>query len=799
MTDMGLLEKAEIELLDSSIEDIEDSFKEVRDLIALKSEEIDILALLQSYSLQGDHKKLSKGLVYGILIGMDWLKYLLPTSRDNFQTACITLTQLIPYLKFSQRAIWLFTQLWKLDSPAFADMFLSFIRTFDLINEIKPELDWISNQPLISLIFYKILHQASLLANDGSPILFDYVQVLSQIWRRRKDACYAIGRDLIRIISSLAEVNGIEHIWNDLFAPGRDGNPLYWTLLMTPTHPKFHSMLLLPSIEARLIYIIENANQTNFTRYLKWILDEHDECIMPDLARFIVNFPANHEGIPRWQLIEWLLASAKDHHTQASIKQSLSFDCLFFNPLQDQLYSIEPMMSLIGFSLTRYQSVSLAEELLEFMLTSAEMYDKRSTKKVLRNLKECFNVAYTQGIFPSLEMLSSDERIDSLIRSRTTDLNENYMNGIEPVLSPLCEIEEKINNEPREVMNSLGALGTQFANEPTFEILCEVLEKQSQVTEDLANYILKCLTNELLQPLSKEIQKNSILSQIFSQISQSQKMRELTKYLNSAEPAVGIRLVIYSLQTNSTLYLQFDSQLERDLKICLHDSNQEILSWIFPLVFENFPSIITPNIIHLYIQNSEIHTIYRTELDLSLKKYTIFSDNYVQILEKSKEFSSIEQAILWKLIQAEFKPEMISKILEYLKSSISACEQWESLSGLLTYLCTHISYLNDEHIKLLLQLPAKVFKVTVYIVFSKLPGNLIKENILEGLRRFQFHSQINLFKHLKHWTEQKGKLKDILKEKSIQEMLIQTLQSFASDYFKEFNCLLESGKQLYTL
>lgn len=168
-------------------------------------------------------------------------------------------------------------------------------------------------------------------------------------------------------------------------------------------------------------------------------------------------------------------------------------------------------------------------------------------------------------------------------------------------------------------------------------------------------------------------------------------------------------------------------------------------------------------------------------------------------MENSKEFSSSEQIYLWKLIQAEFKPDMISTMLDYLQHSISIADQHESLSGLLCYLTTHSSHLQTEHVKLILQLPAKVFKVTVYIVLNRVKSEIVKDGIIEVLKRSQFHTQINLFKHLKYWVEQKGKLSELIKVKGIQEVLSMTLQAFSSDYFKEFNCLLETSHQLYTL
>lgn len=242
------------------------------------------------------------------------------------------------------------------------------------------------------------------------------------------------------------------------------------------------------------------------------------------------------------------------------------------------MHSIEPAMSLIGYNLARAPNVALAEELIEFLLSSAEMYDKRSTKRIFKSLKECFNAAYNQGLFPSIEVINGDDRIDPQIRTRLYDIYENHQNGIDGVQSPIIELDDRMTPEPRELVNHLGDIGTQFANEPTFEALNELLEKAINITEETSNYILKCLTNELIQPLSNEIHNNLVLCQIFAQVNTNTQLRDLTKYLNNSEAAVGIRLLIYSLHNNTGLYEQFNAQLERDLKICLHDNNQEILS-----------------------------------------------------------------------------------------------------------------------------------------------------------------------------------------------------------------------------
>ncbi|CAG9314332.1 unnamed protein product [Blepharisma stoltei] len=794
--ELSLFEKSEIELVDGALEEIEENFIYVRDLIGLKTDESEILAILQTRSIQGEHEIISRGVLYGILTGMDWLSYLLLTSRDNFQTACNTLSMMLPKLKSTQRAVWLFTQLWKTESPAFTGLFMTILRSLDLVNEIKTQLDWINTQQFASLVFYKVLRGASLLAAEGMPVLFDHIHIISQIWIHRRDACISIGRDLVRIVSSLAESGGIEHIWNDLFASGRDGAPLYWSLLCTPTHPKFHSVLLKPEIENKLAFIVENGYQSNYTRYLKWIMETYNDHVLDDLVRFIVNYPVEKENVHRWQIVAWLLTNETDHQIQASIKQALVYDCLFFNS-QDQAYIIEPAMSFLKHSITNCPKI--AEELLEFMLTSAELYDKRSTPRIMRSLKDCFTVACTQGFFPSLQSLIGDERIDGNIRTRLKELLEATTHDGD--LSPpaaLFEKEDTSLSAPRSFVDYLGEIAFVFANEPNFDILMEMIHKSQLVNEDLCSFVIKCLTHEFIQPLTLDLPQNSVLYQIFLHSETNARLRELLKLLHAAESSIGVRLLVYSLQKNSKLYQQFEDQLERDLLASLQDISLETLHWVFPEVFAKLSKLVTPNIIHFFLQTTDMKLLHKVEQDLMLDSYSILSNKLSQVLEKSDEFSSSEKIYLWKLIQAEIKPDQIGKLLDHFQHSLPLGNQWESLSGLVCYLCSHTSQINIENVKQILTLPAKYCKITVSVVLVGIKVEFIEEAVLEIIKKAQFQGQINILKHLKHWIEQDGKLASIVKTKSLQEVLISTMQALSSDYFREFSCLLETSRQLYS-
>jgi hypothetical protein len=67
--DDSLFIRQEIEILDPAFQEIENDYKTIRDMIGGKTDESEVLATLQSYSLTGNHDHLAKGLMCGYLLG----------------------------------------------------------------------------------------------------------------------------------------------------------------------------------------------------------------------------------------------------------------------------------------------------------------------------------------------------------------------------------------------------------------------------------------------------------------------------------------------------------------------------------------------------------------------------------------------------------------------------------------------------------------------------------------------------------------------------------------------------------
>lgn len=620
----------------------------------MKSDESDILATLQSRAVQGEHDQIVKGLLYGILAGEEWLKLLVLTSRDQLTAACTSLMLLIPRLKTKQRALWLVQQFLKINSPAFPDLFLKCLRTFDMTTLLKTEIEALCTHPsnLAPLIFYKILRVTAQQARDPHPSLIDYTAILTHIWRRRREACYSIGRDLVRVLAMLSDTSGIEHIWNDLSIAGRDNNPLYWCLLCTPTHSKIHSMLLNPSLEEKLIFVIEKAEGNTYIRYLKWIADTINETQLPDVVRYIVHYVPARESTPRWRVIGWFLSVSNDPMIQASVKQALIFDCLFFNSQQDSFYTIEPAMSLLKFSISRLPEV--AEELLDFMLKSAEHYDKRSRPAIMRSLKETIQVATARGIFPSLDFITSHDKLNEDIRSRLAEVLNVPANGVESVPSQIYEHEDASISASQTLIDKLGDIAISFANEPSIEGFKDLLKKANTVSEELVSFILKVITHELIStPVTGS--EPTTLNDIFRESETNPHCKEALKAMYNADGSLGVRLLIYSLTCDSVLYTEFEPKLERDLKAAMQDMSFETLNWLFPRIFGKYPALINSNVIQIFLQIANTDLLFAVELDLARGKYTLLGDKLSAVLEKSAEFSSVEQLYIWKLISAELK------------------------------------------------------------------------------------------------------------------------------------------------
>mmetsp|Transcript_9665 Transcript_9665/g.18923 ORF Transcript_9665/g.18923 Transcript_9665/m.18923 type:complete len:773 (-) Transcript_9665:10277-12595(-) len=767
------------------------AYKSICDILKWKSDETECIAALQSRSVQGEHDSINKGLVYGILAGEDWLRILIMCSRDQFQIACHTLKLLLPRLRDFGRCQQLLGKLMRLDSPAFTDLLIAAARSYDCVNLFKSELDWLCSHPhLANLVFYKALSQASVDAADTSMMLAEYTSIALQIWLRCRDHCIGVGRDLMRLLGNLAEIPGLEPLWNEL-SLNSDTSPLYWRVLSSPTNIRFHSMLLNPEVETRLVFIVEQVPIFNSGRHLKWLVDSIAEHSFPDIMRFLVYFRTSSRSTPRWRIAGWLLEQNCSPHVHASLKQALIFDVLFLNPTdssdpEEQLDTIRPVMELMADCLDK--KPELAEELLEFIMLSAELYDLRAKGYIIRNVKESFARAEAARLFPSIEELVKDERLGFEVRSR---LNDFYSKpSAEPYPIEPLPLEESHIVVQQEIIDFLREAGSKFTQQPSIETLNLVLSKKPKLNEDFAGFVLKVLNSELVIPPSIDFH-DKVLWQLFEAAESDPVIKELVSLCEAQNASFGVRLLIYSLKTQSKLYTFASDKLIRDMRAGLHDLSLTTLSWLFPRVFEQSSQSVSQPLLHFFFQIATPELMSQVEADLLFKKYSLFGEKLGSLLESSQDYAHTEQLYLWKLIIAEVTYEQADQLLTGFIKLGHLKNAWEAKSGFQQFFSIHGSRIDVVMTKKLLSLPSKNLAQSISLILTRVKPVVIEAAVVETLGpQSSFQVQTNLLRHLRYW--QGTVLRDIVSAKSVQESLSSTLQALSSEYFKEFASLLES-------
>ena len=778
----------DFEVLEPAFLDMQAFYKDIKKLLSTKSTEDECLAVLQSQP-GSEAAKQAIGLVYGYLSGETWLKMLIYSSRDQCAQACAVLEKCIPRLKSLDRALAFLVELAPFWYPSYPKLLLAFIRTVDTSRYLYVLLDRICEQPtaLPSLVFYRVLRLASLHAGNDSVLYQEDVSILNEIWRRRKSECLAIGRDLVRVLSSMCTYLGLDTIWNDLMASTREGIPLYVCVLSAPTKPQYHSMLLTPVVEERLGYLMDKCNPANYTRYMRWLIDGMNELSYPDFLRLILTRTSPSEpATQKHVLASWLLNTVTiNYPIRAWLKQALVFDVLFLNP-QEGVAGVEPFMSCLKFSISKFPQMT--EEIIEFLLISAEKFDPNSRQLTTRNIKEAFHLADIHSILPTETLLSS-EKLAYDLRRRLSDLLQK---AIPPNAGAIegNRVQETVSGPTQGAGERFAELGKAFVQQPSLATLSALL-KFTVVDDELTEFVLKTLTNDLLEPLSPVLNENTLLYQLFTAAVADAGIRTLVKNLKAMEPSIGLRILIYSLRSGNSLYQSFDQQpaeLERELQVGVNDMSLQTLHWVYPVLFKSLPTMVTPEIVRLFLQTASPELLISTEFDLMTGKYEIFRDKVEDAIVASASFSSTEQLYMWKLILAEVKSERVTGIIKGVQRVISLGNQWESITSMIECLSRNKDSITAEQAAMLLGFPAKHFSQAVHIALIPVRPVIVKEAVVSSLSK-PGQSAYNILRHVKYWAEQKSKLGEL----AGYEVLLTAIKGLPTEIAAEFAVLTQTN------
>lgn len=786
----------DIELVERVYAEIHEAFLYIKNVIGVMTQEEEVIALLQSKSVQ-EYERIIKGLVYGILAGEEWQRYLAFTNRDQYQTAASTLERLLPKLKSYDRARILLLELWKQNSQQLHSLIITFTRLSDLSALLRANVEWVYQQPahFPSFVFFRTLKSLYVHSHFEDPLMQEDLHVLLQLWTRRRGDCLNIGKEVLLMLAYLSALPEIEPILTDLQATG--GTQLM-ELLRKPTVWVYQSMLIDPFMEEKLKFVLEKVNPAQFPRYLLWLVSSTPEYVIPDIVRFILTFEsANVSTGNRWKAVVWLLEYTKERDIRAKVKLAFIFDLIFASE-GDGLRLIEPLMEFLQTGIG--QKPELINEILQFLVLTIDKFQPFLQPVMLQSLKSSLRHAEEQGLISPFDTILREPAISPDIYHQFQALLARQQVPRSPELELTETEEEEVTlSLPESVLLAYGEPAKLLAMAPSIDKLKNLLHVSNKVDEQMADFVLKCLTHEIAGELTQFVAEDSMLIHIFQAAEHDLACRELVKLMREKEAGIGVRLLVYNARMGSSLYqsLELKSYLERDLQSGLLDMTLETLNWLFPYVFEQMSANVTPSIVRFFLQICTQELLSHVLFDLLLHKYNLLQDKVREVLELAGELTTVEQLYLWKLIIAEVSGDNIGTVIETVQKCVTVTSHWEMISGLITFIGKWPSFLTTEHARLLLSFPSKHFAQAIHIALAFAKPSHIEEAILSIMQKSQFHAQINVLRHMKFWFENGLKLRKVVRSRAVQEVLGSTLQSLSSEYFKEFSGVLESSRPGY--
>lgn len=287
----------------------------------------------------------------------------------------------------------------------------------------------------------------------------ELVSFCVSVLRDHFQVCALIGRDLVRSLHELVLVPEFQGLWKDLMTVmqfmdiGSVGTPGWCTALA-----------ISPEMETQLLFLMNNVKWGSQKRYQLWFARKHlmvpgGEERIPDIVRFICcgyhpkNEVIQSGVIARWAVIGWLLTSCSKAYIAANAKLALFYDWLFFDESKGNVMNIEPAMLLMVNSVSQY--VDITNMLLEFLFLMVENYEVQRKEAIAQCVRCAFTVLVNKGVVPSLELLTSCEKLAPLLRQKLVAFlsSTSHVAVVEACVKPTNEVSDAAELKKRVCSN----------------------------------------------------------------------------------------------------------------------------------------------------------------------------------------------------------------------------------------------------------------------------------------------------------------------------------------------------------
>nr|XP_018909585.1 PREDICTED: integrator complex subunit 3 [Bemisia tabaci] len=345
----------------------------------------------------------------------------------------------------------------------------------DIFQENRP---WLEKYPLLlASVVYSYLRFIEDHFNPGLTTLRQKeISFIVPLLRDKFNECLVIGRDLVRLLQSVAKIPEFELLWKDILHNPKSLSPNFTgvlQLLQTRTSRRFLQSRLTPEMERKLCFLSGSVRFGNHKRYQDWYQRQYlatpeSQTLRCDLIRFIVGVihPTNEllcsDIIPRWAIIGWLLTTCTSTVAAANAKLALFYDWFFFDSEKDNIMNIEPAILVMHHSMKYHPPVTAS--LLDFLCRIIPHFYPPLMEKVKNGVYSSLRQILEKRVLPSLCPIFDSDKLDKELRA---SVREHFLEFCFPPPVEGSKIECI-----KETVESTVIPGTPFRinsdSEPTF-------------------------------------------------------------------------------------------------------------------------------------------------------------------------------------------------------------------------------------------------------------------------------------------------------------------------------------------
>lgn len=261
------------------------------------------------------------------------------------------------------------------------------------------------------------------------PLRDREVEFCLEILKGKFDLCMGIGRDLVRLLQSVARIPAFSSLWEDMLHNPTCLCPAFTggipQLMKTRTRRLFLQSRLTPDMERKINFLISSVKFGHQRRHQEWfqrsyLASPESQSLRCDLIRYICCVTQqNIQGIPRWAVIGWLLTTCTSNVDASNAKLSLFYDWVFYDPESENVMNIEPAILVMHHSVRT--NLSVTATLLDFLCRIMKNFSIPHADAVKQGVLNALKDIVSRRVLPSLSPLFANQSLDAELRQSLAD------------------------------------------------------------------------------------------------------------------------------------------------------------------------------------------------------------------------------------------------------------------------------------------------------------------------------------------------------------------------------------------